>query len=149
MGPIDVLDKRQNGVQLQYRKGNNDFEERGLVFIRLKNRYSVRVIISCKFDIYDPQTGGSITHKHDCELFPDQLKEDYGAFFVVPKAGDKYLDPKAWGSARFVVQHVEMFKLRMALPEDPRGQTWEVYPNEDAAAKTADGTPATGRWRRR
>lgn len=135
-GPVPVKDfVRQNGVELHYRKGGNNFQERGFVFLKVHNRYKVKVIVSYKFEILDLHTGKTITHKQDDALTALEVREDGGAFYNVPDSSDRYLGAKNWDPARFAVQNAEITRMSMALSSDPNGQTYEVYPNDELGKK--------------
>jgi len=136
VGPVAIKDYNLDGVELQYRKGDNDVRERGSIFLKAHNRYKVRVIIEYRFDIVDAGTGGTVTRNSNAELGPLATSEQEGDFHGVPDTkDDRYLGPKAWSTARFTLCNAVVTEMRMATSADPSGQTYEVYPTNELQKK--------------
>lgn len=136
VGPINVRDFRSDGVQILYRKGDNDVRERGHVNLYEHNRYKVKVIITFKFTLTYQQTGRSVTYTPTYELGPEGSNEDPGDWHQTPEMrSDSIWAANGWENARFSVTNVEVTDMRMAMPSDPSGQTWEVYPKDERSRR--------------
>jgi hypothetical protein len=106
---ITLNDGKQNGIQFSFRKGDNDFIERGMVFLRFYNRYRSKVYGNIVFDIINNTSGAqSENNNEDFSMGAESLREDGGSWFTAP--GDS-TDPNVWGRTSISLRNIRVTRI--------------------------------------
>lgn len=108
---VTVNDGKSNGIQFAFRKGDNNFIERGMVFVRIYNRYKTTVSGDVMFIIVNNTTGAE--SREQDEVFymkAESLKEDGGSWFLVPGNNEK---PDVWGRASLSLRGIRIRNFRV------------------------------------
>lgn len=101
-------DGKSNGIQFSFRKGDNDFIERGMIFVRFYNRYRQSVNGEVSFDIVNTSTGQVKTANEGFDLKAETLGEDEGSWDTVP--GDNE-NPQRWAALGISLRNIRVKRL--------------------------------------
>lgn len=124
---VYIPDNQDNGIDFAMRKGANNFVERGMVFLRFRNRYRIKVYVSVKFDVVNLDTNERKTQSQSLFLDPGEVNEDPGMWFAVPGST---ADANDWAKLRMTIQGMQFKQLKMEASD---GTMREVYPRNELA----------------
>lgn len=126
-GPVN--DAHLNAIDFSIRKGDNNFVERGMIFVRIRNRYTQNASGEISFDLVNGGTGDVHSSTQGFDLKPGQVDENQGNWFILPGVKD---GADAWSAAEGSVRNVQMKYLR--LP-DATGKMTQAYPVDEIAVQ--------------
>ena len=124
-------DNKLGGTQMSFRKGDNDFVERGKVFLRFYNRYQKEAWGNVVFEVVNLQTGATAPYNADFQAKANASDESPGLYYSVPGYQE---DAKAWASLRVAVNGIRIKRL---LLRDDEGNMSEVFPRNEIAEREA------------
>jgi len=104
---VALNDGKQNAIQFSFRKGDNNFIERGLVFVRINNRYQKGISGNVAFVIVNSGVA-SEEHTEGMYMKAASMKEDGGSWFTAPGETEK---PDAWGRASITLRNIRIKDL--------------------------------------
>ena len=106
---LTLNDGKQNGIQFSFRKGDNNFIERGMVFLRFYNRYRSPVNGNIVFNIINNASGAqSESQNEGFTMEAESLQEEEGSWFIVPGDND---DPNVWGRTSVGLRNIRVTRL--------------------------------------
>jgi hypothetical protein len=148
-GMATISDGQRNGVEIGFRKGDNNFIERGMIFLRIYNRYQSKVAGTIYFDVVYDNTGQRGTNNTFIAMDPQSWDEDEGRWFSVPGIGT---GANQWDQARVHLENISLqgiqfpdYGIKSPTPEpsptDTPTITWtqtpEPTPSPQPTATTA------------
>lgn len=109
---LTLNDGKSNGVQFAFRKGDNNFIERGMIFVRIYNRYRSTISGDVTFVIVNTSTGAeSGTRAEPFYMKPESLKESGGSWFTVPGNNES---PDGWARTSINLRDIRVKNLRIS-----------------------------------
>lgn len=109
---LTLNDGKSNGIQFAFRKGDNNFVERGMVFVRLYNRYRSTISGDVTFVIVNNTTGAeSSTQSEPFYMKAESLKESGGSWFLVPGNNE---NPDIWARTSISLREIRVKGLRFS-----------------------------------